>query len=327
MIISTLGKYVNSNCSKCLTSVTKKVVGRDYTVRNYLRSANFDRRLKGQKTLISDDLSVTHDKHLANMLNSLSSPGLQVASSRIQKDAELPYGHHLIYFNPLGSHLGADGYDDYQAPKSVEDQKALFKRRMWVGGELIFNNEHPLKYLQFCNCFETVDKTISSNGNMFVQIRREMKTNSILNLTESRMLIYTNELFNHERATESAFRSNTKLFDTSTSTHLSRDFLFRFSALSYNAHKIHYDFDYAKNYENYPSILLHGPLTVVLLLQWFANLYPKLRISRFEYKNKFPLFVTDHIIFKIRQYDSLHYFLWLENESGILCCESKLHVA
>lgn len=65
--------------------------------------------------------------------------------------------------------------------------------------------------------------------------------------------------------------------------------LFRFSALTFNAHRIHYDRPYARNEEGYPGLVVHGPLTAVLLAGMTRENSPK-RIARFRFQGRAPLF-------------------------------------
>ncbi len=67
--------------------------------------------------------------------------------------------------------------------------------------------------------------------------------------------------------------------------------LFRFSALTYNSHRIHYDHRYTTEIERYPGLLVHGPLTAILLLDGVRRHYPRRRLARFEYRAQRPLFV------------------------------------
>lgn len=68
--------------------------------------------------------------------------------------------------------------------------------------------------------------------------------------------------------------------------------LFRFSALTFNAHRIHYDRPYAAQEEGYPGLIVHGPLTAVLLAQLIASHTPR-RIAAFSFRGKAPLFDLD----------------------------------
>ena len=65
--------------------------------------------------------------------------------------------------------------------------------------------------------------------------------------------------------------------------------LFRFSALTFNAHRIHYDRPYAEAEEGYPGLIVHGPLTAVLLARLVAA-HTDRRITAFRFRGKAPLF-------------------------------------
>jgi 3-methylfumaryl-CoA hydratase len=65
--------------------------------------------------------------------------------------------------------------------------------------------------------------------------------------------------------------------------------LFRFSALTFNAHRIHYDREYAVQVEGYPGLVVHGPLTAVLLLQLVRQSTPR-PVVAFSFRGVAPLF-------------------------------------
>jgi 3-methylfumaryl-CoA hydratase len=66
--------------------------------------------------------------------------------------------------------------------------------------------------------------------------------------------------------------------------------LFRFSALTYNGHRIHYDRDYATKVEGYPGLLVHGPLLATLLMDLFRRHKPEAVVKTFEYRAQRPVF-------------------------------------
>ncbi len=68
--------------------------------------------------------------------------------------------------------------------------------------------------------------------------------------------------------------------------------LFRFSALIFNAHRIHYDRDYVTGEAGYPGLLVHGPLTAILLLDLLRDECPGQPLARFDYQALAPLFDT-----------------------------------
>ncbi len=67
--------------------------------------------------------------------------------------------------------------------------------------------------------------------------------------------------------------------------------LFRFSALTFNGHRIHYDADYARDIEGYPGTVVHGPLTALLLAGLATGANPS--VSRFAFRARAPLFCGD----------------------------------
>lgn len=66
--------------------------------------------------------------------------------------------------------------------------------------------------------------------------------------------------------------------------------LFRFSALTYNAHRIHYDRDYAMKDEGYPGLVVHGPLLATLLVDHFRRHRPHDKLATFEFRAQRPVF-------------------------------------
>ena len=68
--------------------------------------------------------------------------------------------------------------------------------------------------------------------------------------------------------------------------------LFRYSALTFNPHRIHYDLRYCREEEGYPGLVVHGPLQATLLLDLLHRAHPQRRVKRFEFKALRPVFDT-----------------------------------
>ncbi|KAK6511497.1 hypothetical protein TWF481_000412 [Arthrobotrys musiformis] len=79
----------------------------------------------------------------------------------------------------------------------------------------------------------------------------------------------------------------------------SQQLLFRYSALTFNAHKIHFDTEYTKNVEGHRDLLVHGPLTITFLLEFFRNqilgLEKQWRVCDFQYRNIAPVYVNEKL--------------------------------
>jgi 3-methylfumaryl-CoA hydratase len=68
--------------------------------------------------------------------------------------------------------------------------------------------------------------------------------------------------------------------------------LFRFSALTFNSHRIHYDRAWAMEVEGYPGLVVHGPLTTTLLIDFARDQNPGRRITAYATQARAPLFDT-----------------------------------
>ncbi|PGG98982.1 hypothetical protein GX51_06479 [Blastomyces parvus] len=117
----------------------------------------------------------------------------------------------------------------------------------------------------------------------------------------------------------------------------SRSLLFRFSALTFNAHSIHLDPSYARDVEGYPDVLVHGPLTLTLMLTAFQNHISdisagKAVIRSIEYRNLAPLFVEQEMRICAKQKGNGEtagagaWEIWVEGPEGGLAVKGTVHV-
>lgn len=107
--------------------------------------------------------------------------------------------------------------------------------------------------------------------------------------------------------------------------------LFRFSALTFNAHRIHLDRQYAREVEGHRNLLVHGPLTQVLMLQVLKsqlNHEKKEMIYRFDYRNLAPLYADEKMkICTRRRPESPNKFdVWIEGHGGGLAVKATAEV-
>ena len=72
--------------------------------------------------------------------------------------------------------------------------------------------------------------------------------------------------------------------------------LFRFSALTFNSHRIHYDLPYATQVGGYPALVVHGPLQAILLAETFREWFPDRPVSRIEFRAKGSLFCGEPLV-------------------------------
>lgn len=93
--------------------------------------------------------------------------------------------------------------------------------------------------------------------------------------------------------------------------------LFRYSAVTFNAHRIHFDWPYVTRTEGYPGLVVQGPLTATLNLAAFVRANPLARVRQFSFRGIRPLIAPAH--FKVGGHHTQHGFaeLWAGDETGI----------
>lgn len=262
----------------------------------------------GRQWVLMDSMSSTHSQYLKASLYSYFN--VQKPLGRF-----LPSGYHLIYFNPKHeeSELSQDGYDAHQTPDNFD-----FKRRLWIGGQIDFHK--PIAYDKAAACVETVESSKKFGQNQIVTIQREIVSEGLIALVEKRSLFYTDELYK-EGVPRIPQKSPSHTHEMKPTDIL----LFRYSGLTFNSHKVHYSKNYAMK-EGYPDVIVHGPLTITLLLEWFSTLFGDLIVKSFKYKNVAPLFANEKIKLALTSTTEEQFDVWIENEKGQLCVSGTIDV-
>jgi 3-methylfumaryl-CoA hydratase len=102
--------------------------------------------------------------------------------------------------------------------------------------------------------------------------------------------------------------------------------LFRFSALTFNGHRIHYDRDYARDEEGYPGLVVHGPLLATLLMDHALTSRPGANVARFEFRAQRPLFDTAPFMLCLKDRDG-GFDLWAQDAAGRVATSAKVELA
>ncbi|MDT7838090.1 FAS1-like dehydratase domain-containing protein [Aquabacterium sp. OR-4] len=217
-------------------------------------------------------LSATLDRHDAEPL-----PGCTV-----------PPLWHWLFFLPMAPHsqLGDDGHPrrgGFLPPVPLP-------RRMWAGGRLEFH--HPLRVgdeVTRQSRILSVDIKAGRSGTLvFVTVRHELTNAQGLALSEEHDIVY------REAPVPGAPTPPPKVApgDEAFSRAITPDpvLLFRYSALTFNGHRIHYDQPYVTQVEGYPGLIVHGPLIATLLLDLLRRQQPEARVRRFAFTALKPLF-------------------------------------
>lgn len=257
----------------------------------------------------------------------------------------LPQGHHLVYF-PIQlppSRLIPDGADPDHSPGSP------YVRRVWAGGEVTFRGGEMKLDARPVVCREKIED-VSLRGRegeekVFVDIWRKYGTGHKVegreewDIEERRTLVFMRE--EKESASSPArllkcklsylycpkaplliFYSDPHPPTYSISLTPSPIHLFHFSALSFNAHSIHFDPQFAREVDGHRALLVHGPFTLALMLRVLNDqIGSDASVHKLSYRNYAPLYVNERLSINIRRVSKDEgvggrWDVWIEGPEG-----------
>jgi hydroxyacyl-ACP dehydratase HTD2-like protein with hotdog domain len=224
-------------------------------------------------------------------------PGPVMALSAVL-DQPIPVGplpplwHWLYFLDWAPQHdLGEDGHlrEGHFLPPIPN------RRRMIAGGRLEVHRPLELgrKAERVSTLGEVAVKQGSTGDMVFVTVRHEISQYSRLCLVEEQDVVYRSGEDERRKAIFSVDTAEAPASGAPWQLSLRPDsrLLFRFSALTANAHRIHYDAPYVREVEGYPGLVVHGPLLVLLMLELVRD--QKLRSLSFRLRR--PVFAGEHV--------------------------------
>ncbi|KAJ5466740.1 hypothetical protein N7539_009469 [Penicillium diatomitis] len=272
----------------------------------------------------------------------------------ISEPSPIPVGHHLIYFPPQVtlSQLLPDGTDILHTPGDP------FHRRLWAGGNLRFPGPPLLLNGQRAVCIESI-RNVSvkgREGDEKVIVRIERRVGAVpesedeettrdriwtgdealageASVIENRDLIFMRAKSKLELEADQALFEKpgriVKAPSDATFRHSilpNKSLLFRFSALTFNAHSIHLDRSYTQEEEGYRNLLVHGPLTLTLLLSVLERHFKGLglEVNSIEYKNLAPLYVDEVLTICAKLKSGEVWDVWIEGPDGSLAVRATV---
>jgi len=236
----------------------------------------------------------------------------------------LPPLWHWIYFWVIRpqAELGPDGHPrrgGFLPPVPLP-------RRMWAGGRLQFAAPLPVgaAATRRSRILDVSAKQGRSGNLAFVTVRHEISHDGTLALSEEHDIVYRDPPQAGatspppKMAPESAAWSRTVTPDPVL--------LFRYSALTFNGHRIHYDRSYVTEVEGYPGLIVHGPLIATLLLDLLQRRLPDASVESFSFRAIGPLFDIEP--FEVcGEPDGNTVRLWAKNLRGELAMQAEAVLA
>lgn len=240
---------------------------------------------------------------------------------------ELPPLAHWLYFLPSArqSGLGEDGHalrGSFLPPVSLP-------RRMWAGSRIEFHR--ALRVGEEISRTSRIAAVSSKQGRsgelVFVRVTHEVRGGNGVAITEEQDIVYrdaparSGAAPSPKTAPEGALWKREIIPDPVL--------LFRYSAITFNAHRIHYDRPYATQVEHYPGLIVHGPLIATLLLDLLHVSMPGARVCRFSFRAVSPLFDLARFFVCGKPDASARgsVQLWAHDEAGTLAMEAQAQLA
>ena len=279
---------------------------------SHLREKMTSRRLP----YIKDYISPMPTKYLRlSLADFLPDSGHRRSTSRL-----LSPTHHLVYFPNVtpSSLLLPDGTDSLHSPGPP------FTRRMWAGGSVTINQDIQVDSRPF-HCAESITdvqvKGSEGEEKIYIGIERVIYAGHYpgdltgsWHMSEQRTLVFMRD--NRQEGSPAVSQPSHKFLrptlipDFSHIMIPTRELLFRFSALTFNSHAIHLDKQFCREVEGHRNLLVHGPLTLVLMIECLrvhlkglaspgsdssSVRRPVAKIKHVEYRNLAPLYAEEEM--------------------------------
>lgn len=241
-----------------------------------------------------------------------------------QPGSALPHLWHWLYFLPRHPQreLGPDGH----ARRGGFLPPVPLPRRMWAGGDFVWNENNPLRAGDRASRISSIESVAHKKGSsgdlVFVRVRHDVHNAAGPALTERHDIVYRSAARPDDPAPKPAAAGIDAAWQRQV--HPDPVLLFRYSALTFNGHRIHYDRSYATGVEAYPGLVVHGPLIATLLVDLVRRNAPSAFIKRFEFKAVRPTF--DIHPFRLKgqpSADGRSVRLWAEDHEGWLTMQAR----
>ena len=222
--------------------------------------------------------------------------------------AIMPQGIHFCLCTPdaPGAALGEDGHPRRDESESSFMPPVPLPRRMWASSAIEFIAPIAIGAAieRISRVASIAEKDGGSGKLAFVNGEHETSANGTLSVRETQTLVYREAAapdapLSPPEPGEGSF--DAEAWDTTRTVAPDPRVLFRYSALTFNTHRIHYDAPYASDVERYRGLVVHGPLTSSLLLQMAAKELGENRLRRFSFRGVSPAIADEPLNLAMRK--------------------------
>ena len=233
----------------------------------------------------------------------------------------IPPGCHLFYIREVVKlrDTAEDGHPkrgDFLPPIDLP-------RRMWAGTQATYHKPiHVGENIRNVTTIESVTPKTGKTGNLvFLKLKHEISGEDGVATTEMQDVVYREEAKPGAVAPEPPPAPAEAVWQRTI--HPSPVLLFRYSALTMNSHRIHYDRTYVTEVEKYPGLLVHGPLTFTLLLDLFRREMPDTTLKTFSVRAVSPIYDTHDFTVEGAPGGAGEASLWALNKDGRLAMSAQ----
>ena len=236
-----------------------------------------------------------------------------------------PLWHWLHFLSAFK--LSDAGYDGHAALGGFLPPVPL-PRRMWAGSRLRFLAPMRIgQVLRKTSTVTKVDHKTGRSGNLvFVTVRHQLFDGDVQGIEEEHDIVYREAADPAAIPPEPPRAPDTSAF--SRVIHPDPVLLFRYSALTFNGHRIHYDQPFCTKTEGYEGLVVHGPLLAALLLDLLRRERPQARVTTFEFRALSTVFDTDDFsVHGQPEDDGTKLRLWVRRHDGALAMTATATLA
>jgi 3-methylfumaryl-CoA hydratase len=267
----------------------------------------------GRQVTVDDEVSASALRRFAALLDApADAPTPEIVP---------PLGHWLLFLpEDPQSVLGVDGHPrrgGFLPPIDLPN-------RLWAGSAITFHQ--PIAAGARVRRRSTITSVESKTGRSgplaFVSLHHEIRAGEVLAIEERQDVAYRTTLAAGPSPGETVAPDPRSPERTRTVTPDATQ-LFRYSALTFNAHRIHYDAPYTREVEGHPGLVVQGPYICTLLLDHLLRCEPGLSITAFRCRARRPAYAGAPLALNLRRVAPARWALWATDAQGRLHMDAE----